>query len=128
MPRQSPSVGSSRAAGPLRVRYNAVQDWSRDPASLCGTYPGTFRKHYQSPKSANSAAVNVVRQALLKEIEEDHEELLLDELDAIFPMGGDVPHAVQWDRANPLDGTVRIRALNVNRSEDVKVTAWVEKR
>jgi hypothetical protein len=71
--------------------------------------------------------VDAVRRVLLNEVEEDHEELLLDELDEIFPVGGDVPQAVQWDRAEILDGTVRIRALYVNRDENVKVTVWVER-
>lgn len=126
-PRSSPALDPPRAIGPFRVRYNAVQEWSRDPASLSGVYPATSKRRYQTLESANSAAVEAVNRVLSREIEEEHEELLLDELDEIFPVGGDVPQAVQWDRAEDPDGTVRVRALYVNRNENIKVTAWVEK-
>jgi hypothetical protein len=125
--RPSSSAAPSRAIGPFRVGYSAVQEWSRDPRVLSQLYPATSEKRYQSLLDANSAAVNFVHRTLLREIEEEHEELLLDELDEIFPIGGDVLQAVQWDRAEHPDGTVRVRALYVNRDENVKVTAWVEK-
>jgi len=125
--RPSPSATPSRAIGPFRIGYNAVQEWSRDPRVLSGLYPATSEKRYEWLRDANFTAVDIVHRTLLREIEEDHEELLLDELDEIFPVGGDVPQAVQWDRAEIADGTVRVRALYVNRNENVKVTAWVER-
>jgi hypothetical protein len=125
--RPSSSATPSRAIGPFRIGYNAVQEWSRDPRVLSGLYPATSEKRYQSLLDANLAAVEFAHRTLLREVEEDHEEMLLDELDEIFPVGGDVPQAFQWDIAELPDGTVRVRALYVNRNENVKVTAWVER-
>jgi hypothetical protein len=125
--RPSSSATPSRAIDPFRIGYNAVQEWSCDPRVLSGLYPATSEKRHQSLVEANFAAVEFVHRTLLREIEEDHEELLLDELDEIFPVGGDVPQAVQWDKAEHPDGTLRVRAMYVNRNENVKVTAWVEK-
>ena len=121
--RQSSSATPLRAIGPFRIGYNAVQEWSRDPRVLSAIYPATSEKRYESLLDANLAAVEFAHRTLLREVEEDHEELLLDELDEIFPVGGDVPQAIQWDKAELPDGTVRVRALYVNRNENVKVTA-----
>jgi hypothetical protein len=115
------------AAGVFRVGYNAVQKWSRDPIVFCGVYPAMLEERYESLVDAISAAVEVVSRILSREIEEEHEDLPLDELDEIFPVGGDVAQVVQWDRAEDPDGTVRVRAVYVNRYENVKVTAWVER-
>jgi hypothetical protein len=125
--RLSPAGNHIGAAGIFRVGYNAVQKWSRDPIVLCGVYPAMLEERYESLVDANSAAVEVVSRILSREIEEEHEDLPLDELDEIFPVGGDVAQAVQWDRAEDPDGTVRVRAVYVNRYENVKVTAWVER-
>ena len=54
-------------------------------------YLAMSEKRYQSLLDANLAAVKFARRTLLREVEEGHEELLLDELDKIFPVGRDVP-------------------------------------
>jgi hypothetical protein len=83
------------AIGVFRVGYNAVQRWSRDPIVLCSVYPIILEERYKSLVDANSAAIEVVSRILSREIEEEHEDLLLDELDEIFPVSGDVAQAVQ---------------------------------
>lgn len=125
--RLSPLGGPTGTVGFFRVGYNAVQEWSRDPIVLSGVYPAMLDECYESLIDANSAAVEAVSRTLWREIEEEHEGLPLDELDEIFPFGGDVAQAVQWDRAEDSDGTVRVRAVYVNNCENVKVTAWVER-
>ena len=81
------------------VSFNAVQDWSLDPKVLSGRYPADAERYHHSLHDANDTASDILSKNLQSEIEDEHDELYLDELDEMFPVGEDNHRAVKYDRA-----------------------------
>ncbi|KAF2158296.1 hypothetical protein M409DRAFT_31186 [Zasmidium cellare ATCC 36951] len=119
-PEQAPTTG-------FCIKYVAVYDWTQDPKILSSTYPATLKRHFSSLDAANRQVSKVVSSTLRRELEDPPEEYDLDVLDDIFPLGEDNALAVQWDRAEDIDGFARSRAIYVSRWEATKVLAWVER-
>ncbi|KAK5123643.1 hypothetical protein LTR85_002681 [Meristemomyces frigidus] len=111
-----------------RVKFNAVQEWSRGASTVVDVYPGTTETRYSSLAEANAAVVQVLYQVLGDELEAEEEDVRMGAIDELRTVGDLTSRAaMQLDVVKDRHGHASARALYVEAAmDDVKVTAWVE--
>ncbi|KAK5174675.1 uncharacterized protein LTR77_001757 [Saxophila tyrrhenica] len=114
--------------------YVAFCHWCENPIVYTNKYPAESIS-YRSLDEANLAAPRVVERVMREEhqsfvdADADGDEPIDLKLHAeLFPIGdNDYQEVVQWDEATDEDGSIRSRAIYVNRDDALKVTAWVRR-
>lgn len=101
-----------------------MQDEIWDSRARSSWYPANAKKLYPNLQEANYAAENICWKILREVIKQDSKWYTAD-LAQRFPVGEDNPIAVQYNRAEDMDGIWRVREIYVCGGHSVKVRAWV---